>query len=112
MSRIKNDKKKLILVCAMMMFLGGIAQVFGQSSNSSLRGTVMDVTEGVLPGATVTAKNVDTGVTATVLTNETGVYSFASLPPGEYEVSAGLDGFQTATTTDVKLGGGDASVAG
>ena len=80
-----------------------MVQGFGQSGSGSLRGTVTDATGGVLPGVTVSATNVGTGVGQTTLTDNSGIYTFQSLPAGTYAVSAALDGFQTANVTDVDL---------
>src|SRR5262245_11805549 len=79
-------------------------QVLAQSTNASVSGTVTDSTGAVLPGLTVTATNNATGVVATVLSNEAGVYNFAGLLPGLYTVKAELTGFQTQTYTNVELG--------
>jgi hypothetical protein len=77
---------------------------FGQTGNASVGGFVQDATQAFIPGATVTATNTATGVARTVLTNESGAYSFPSLQPGSYKVSAELSGFQTQTFTNVELG--------
>ena len=76
------------------------AQVFSQST--SLSGTVQDASKGYLPGVTITAKNVDTGVETISLTNDSGAFNFPSIQPGKYKVSAELDGFQKSTKTDVE----------
>ena len=78
--------------------------LFSQSSNGTISGTVADATAAVVPGVTVTATNNATGVVTTVLSNDSGVYNFASLLPGTYKVSATLPGFQTQTFNDVQLG--------
>ena len=65
-----------------------------QSSNGSISGSVSDDSGGALPGVTVTATNVETGVTRTTVTNEAGLYQLALLPPGTYRTEAMLDGFQ------------------
>src|SRR5262245_18977765 len=65
--------------------------------NATLSGTVSDATGALIPGVDVTAKNTGTGVTSTSITNESGTYRFASLQPGQYEVSAALTGFQSQT---------------
>ena len=57
----------------------------------------------MLPGATVTGTNEDTGLVRTTVTNASGVYSIPELPVGRYKVSAELQGFKTATRTDVLL---------
>jgi outer membrane receptor protein involved in Fe transport len=89
--------------------------VFAQSSNGSISGTVTDDTGAALPGVTVTSANLGTGSTRTVVTNNTGHYEIALLPPGKYSVAAQLEGFQpqkaasvtvnvgTDTTWNVKL---------
>ena len=43
---------------------------------------------------TISARNVDTGVTAKQITNESGIYNFPVLQPGTYEVTAELPGFK------------------
>src|SRR5262245_20531838 len=77
---------------------------FSQSSNGSISGTVSDAARALIPGVTVTATNVETGVVSTGVTNESGTYNVPSLLPGLYKVSAELPGFQTQTFTDVRLG--------
>src|SRR5437867_3895152 len=93
-----------LLFLSTILLLTSTAQAFGQSSNATVSGTVIDTTNAVLPGVSVTATNNGTGVVTTVLSNESGVYNFASLLPGVYKVSAELPGFQTRTYTDVQLG--------
>jgi hypothetical protein len=77
--------------------------VFAQTGNALLGGTVQDPTNALIPGVTITAKNVATGVTLTRLTNESGTYNFPVLQPGTYEVSAELAGFKKALQKNVEL---------
>ena len=72
------------------------ATVFAQVS-ASVVGTVTDQTGALIPGAEVTATNVNTGISTLRVSNETGSYSFPSLQAGSYTVSASLPGFQTQT---------------
>jgi len=81
-----------------------ITPVFGQTSNATLGGTVTDGTGAVVPGATITAVNTQTGIVTTVLSNEVGAYQFANLQTGTYRVSAQLTGFRTQTYNEVELG--------
>jgi len=69
----------------------------GQVINATLSGTVTDASGGLVPGVGITAKNTDTGVASTSVTNESGAYFFGSLQPGPYDLSATLPGFQTQT---------------
>jgi hypothetical protein len=77
---------------------------FGQSSNATLTGSVSDAAKALIPGVSVSATNVDTGVVSTAVTNEAGTYNISGLLPGVYKVTAELPGFQTQTFTDVRLG--------
>jgi len=79
------------------------APAYAQRSTGSIRGTIKDATQAVLPGATVTVTNEDTGLVRTTVTNTAGVYSVAELPVGRYKVSAELQGFKNATRTGVML---------
>ena len=94
----------VVVSTAAVLCLVFSAQVFAQSANATVSGTVTDATAALIPGVTITATNNNTGVVTTVISNEAGAYNFASLLPGAYKVSASLPGFQTKTYTDVQLG--------
>src|SRR5688572_26077363 len=96
-----------ILAAALLLSLISFTPGFAQSTSATVSGTIDDGTGALLPGVTVTATNNATGIVTTVLSNEAGTYTFASLPPAAYKVSASLPGFQTATFTDVQLGNRD-----
>src|SRR5881409_3600769 len=68
------------------------AQVGG---SGSIQGTVLDTSNAAVPGATVTATNVATGIATVRQTTTAGVYALTPLPPGVYRVTVTLDGFQT-----------------
>src|SRR5438552_13795188 len=103
-SHSRESAMRRLIFLSTILLLTSTAQTFGQSSNATVSGTVIDTTNAVLPGVSVTATNNGTGVVTTVLSNESGVYNFASLLPGVYKVSAELPGFQTRSYTDVQLG--------
>ena len=67
------------------------AQVGG---GGSIQGTVRDASNAPVPGATVTATNVATGIATVRQTTTAGVYAVTPLPPGEYRVTVTLDGFE------------------
>jgi hypothetical protein len=79
---------------ALLLFTSLIssAQVGG---SGSIQGTVLDSSNAAVPGATVTATNVATGIETIRQTTEAGVYALTPLPPGSYRVTVTLDGFQT-----------------
>src|SRR5271169_1161771 len=77
---------------------------------ASISGTVMDASGAAVAGATVTATNVDTGVTATQPTNGQGYYSFQSLALGRYTIDVQQKGFKAYQKTGVVLEVNDALV--
>src|SRR5437867_1491382 len=66
-------------------------------------GTVTDSSGAVVPGATVTIVNKETGVSRTTTTNERGDYLADKLLPGVYELQVALPGFKKEIATDVRL---------
>src|SRR5207244_307940 len=101
--RGKFMRKFSIIVAGLLCLLFSVC-VFAQTSNATLGGTVSDPTGALIPGVSIIATNVATGIVTTVLTNEAGAYQFASLQTGTYKVTAELNGFQTQTYNDVALG--------
>jgi hypothetical protein len=65
-----------------------------QEFRGSIVGTVADVSGAMLPGVTITATNVETGVGTTAVTNAEGIYLVPFLTPGSYTVVAELQGFK------------------
>ncbi|HXM99560.1 MAG TPA: carboxypeptidase regulatory-like domain-containing protein [Candidatus Dormibacteraeota bacterium] len=70
---------------------------------ASISGTITDPSGAAVVGATVTATNVDTGVTTTQATNGQGFYSFQSLPLGRYTVDVQQTGFKSYRQTGLVL---------
>ena len=77
--------------------------VVAQTGSSNISGTIKDMGGAVVPGATVTAKNEATGVTNTQTTTESGLFSFASLPVGNYTITIEKQGFKTLQKTNNTL---------
>ena len=70
------------------------APMFGQSlTTGNITGTVLDPSHAVVPNATVSLKGLDTGSTASTVTNTSGGYDFSLLRPGKYQVSVRTGGF-------------------
>ena len=91
-------------LAALLLVVGviGAAPLFAQILTATILGVVSD-SGGVLPGATVTVTNVDTGLTRTVPTAGDGSYRIPALPVGPYEIRAELPGFSAALRTGVTL---------
>src|SRR5262245_417194 len=65
------------------------------SISASVIGTVVHQTRELVPGATVTLVNEDTGDRRVTTSNETGAFVFSSVRPGTYTVRVELAGFAT-----------------
>jgi hypothetical protein len=93
--------RKYLAVLSSLFFAatGALAQQTG----ASISGTVNDPSDAHIVAAIVIARNVDTGVTTPVTTNEAGVYSMPSLLPGKYQLAAEHPGFRKAFINDVIL---------
>jgi len=95
--------KEVVLAAVLTGILLSI-NVFAQTSNATVGGTVSDASGALIPGVEVTARNAGTGIVNTALTNESGAYQFSALQTGTYQVSAALPGFRTSTYNNVTLG--------
>src|SRR5882762_9559296 len=70
---------------------------------TSLSGTVVDSSGGVIPGADVKVKNNGTGIENNTITASDGGFTIPSLPGGVYSVTVSLTGFRTVTLSAVTL---------
>jgi len=66
---------------------------YGQSGNSTVRGTVRDPNGNLVSGANVTLTNPERNFTRTQTTNEDGAYVFNGIPPGTYKLEVAAQGF-------------------
>jgi len=76
---------------------------FGQISTAQLSGKVTDTSNAVLPGATVTVTQADTGAVRSVVTDADGSYLVSNLSPGPYRLEVALQGFRTYVQTGIVL---------
>jgi hypothetical protein len=74
------------------------AQTLGE-----ITGRVTDASGAAAPDAAVTATNVSTNGTRSTASNQTGDYSFPSLPPGVYNVKVERQGFKTAESSNINV---------
>ena len=73
-------RRVLHRVLTFAAIFAGRGPVAAQTVTGTMQGTVTDTSGGVLPGVTLTLRNLETGVERTVLTNETGFYSAPFMP--------------------------------
>jgi hypothetical protein len=79
----------------LMLFFAAACPVFGQAGSGGISGLVTDSTGAVVSGAKVVARNVGTSAKSSTVSTGAGLYSFISLAPGAYEISAEEQGFET-----------------
>src|SRR5580765_6870728 len=93
-----------VLTAALLVALVFLAPpAMAQTTNGVIAGIISDAQGGVLPGVTVTARNVDTGATRNITTEADGRFRLAGLVPGRYELKAELQGFGAVTVPDVTV---------
>jgi hypothetical protein len=98
--------KKNTLIAALLVAVLGFSlasAASAQVTTATIVGTITDSSGAALPGATVTARNVDTGFNRTAPSNEDGAYRLEFLPIGRYVVEVSLSGFKTATRSGIVL---------
>lgn len=75
----------------------------GQSVTQTVQGRVSDDTGAVIPGATLTLTNVDTGVLIETRTNATGNYNFTLVPVGNYRIGCKAENFKQGIANNVRV---------
>ncbi|TAM81092.1 MAG: TonB-dependent receptor [Acidobacteria bacterium] len=107
-SQYTTIKMKASLFAVLLFTLLSLfpVQVLAQSTTTgAITGRVIDSSRAVIPGASVSLRNLGTSTEATTVTDANGNYHFALLDPGNYSVSAAASGFQTTVrTVKVSLG--------
>ncbi len=103
---VKRDGRQQLLVwLALGIWLSGALaeRAYAQGAGGQIEGTVRDQQSAVLPGATVTLRNDQTGVVRVAVTETDGRYLFPALAPGTYSVKVELQGFATTETRNITI---------
>ncbi|MBI2818574.1 MAG: TonB-dependent receptor [Acidobacteria bacterium] len=95
--------RKLKGTIGVLIFVAGISAVLAQLPTATILGVVRDSSGAVVPGATVTASNTQTGQVRTAVSGGNGSYRLAALPVGNYEVRVSTAGFQTQVRSGITL---------
>jgi hypothetical protein len=91
----------LITLPALLLFLPSIGEA--QVTTGTIAGRILDSEGGVLPGVAVTARQTETGLQRTTVSDAQGRYTIAALPPGSYEIRADLQGFRPLVRSGVTV---------
>jgi hypothetical protein len=93
--------QKLAMRLAAVAFFSS-SLMWGQFT-SQIEGTVSDPSRAVVPTATVTLTNVDSGVKSTAQTNSAGYYRFPTLPAATYMISVSASGFKVEEIAGIRV---------
>ncbi|HXG65847.1 MAG TPA: TonB-dependent receptor, partial [Blastocatellia bacterium] len=94
---------RLALIVALAFPQSSLALAAYQTTRATVSGTVTDEKGSVISNARVTAKNLDTGISREVRTDDEGRYSIPELSPGRFEVKAEFEGFRPEIRTGIDL---------
>ena len=89
---------RAVVLIASLAPIPAFAQTVG-----TILGTVKDTSGAVVPGANVTVRETQTGISRTLTTGGDGTYRFAALPVGHYDLKVESKGFRTETQTGIVL---------
>jgi hypothetical protein len=93
----------LAAMALLALSVPAFAQGGGASSTGTIQGRVTDAQGAVLPGVTVTATSPSALGAQTAVTSETGNYRFPAIPPGEYELTFELAGFNSLKRAGIQI---------
>jgi len=91
--------------CLLAMFLVALP-AFPQGERGTITGTVTDSSGGIITSAQVTLRNVATNIRTTAESNSAGLYVFAALNPGTYEIAVEKQGFKSSRVANIPLATG------
>jgi hypothetical protein len=94
-------KQILPITCAWLLAVAGFAGA--ADSNAALIGTISDTSGSRVTGAIVTVTSMATNVAYVAVSNDTGLYRVAGLPPGRYRAHVEKDGFKRVERADIDL---------
>ena len=83
-----------IACCLVLGLLCFVCAALGQTETATISGLITDGTGAVVPGAQVKLQSVDRGTVESITTNNAGIYIFASVHPGQYQITVQKPGFK------------------
>src|SRR5579864_5054828 len=97
-----------IVGIALLLFTLPFVASAQQALTGTITGSITDASEAAIPGAQVTAHNVNTGLERTASSGDIGQYTLILLPVGDYEITAKKQGFADVKVSPVRVGVGQA----
>ena len=94
--------KSFICACLLVLCVS-VGSLHAQTTNGGIQGTVTDPNGAAVSGASVTSRNLDTGLTQATSTTDAGIYSLPNLPPGRYSVVVEAPGLKKYSQEGVSV---------
>jgi hypothetical protein len=88
---------------AFLLLVMAASLAWSQETRGTIVGRVIDQTGAAIPGAQVTVTNKAMGTTASLTTNEVGLYQATFLLPGLYQVSVTVPNFKKLVRDDIEV---------
>ena len=95
--------RSILIVLAFCLSMASLVWGQSQITTGTIQGEVTDEKGGLVPGATVEIKNLDTNFSRTETTGPDGRFTFLLLPSGRYTVTISKQGFATIVQENVNL---------
>jgi hypothetical protein len=99
-----------VVLAACLLLASPVAHAQGVGASGTVSGTVTDPTGAVVPKGAVTAEDLSRGIRLTSTVDPSGEYRFANLPPGTYNLTAQIPGFQTQIQKAVTITVGQSAI--
>jgi len=99
----RTDRGDRLAALVLAGLLAIAAPAAAQNVGGIISGTVRDAQGGVLPGVSLTLRNVASGVVRTAVTEANGTYRLPGLPPGRYAMAAELQGFANVAIPELTI---------
>ena len=101
---VRYGSLRIALAMAVLLLGGAQHRLAGQGLTGQISGTVADSGGGVLPGVTVSIRNVGTNQTRDAVTGPEGTFLFPDLLAGTYDLTVAMEGFKTYEQRGIVLG--------
>jgi outer membrane receptor protein involved in Fe transport len=103
MQRINVPRFSLIVsILLLLLMISGLA--YGQGIvTGSISGSVTDQTNAVVPGAKITAKNVETNQSLSTTSNDAGLFNLRAVPPGKYSMTIEAPKFRKVALSEITV---------
>lgn len=100
---MRQTSSRLITIIGCLALVVLFSATSQAQFRAGVQGNVTDSAQGLVPGATVTLTNKETGQTHQTQTSDEGVYRFSNLPPGLYSIAVEKNGYKKTVVDEVKV---------